>query len=231
LRNKARFALPASTTSKRPLNRRVLEVDALVLPDHHYLDAGDTCYYAGEYTAGENHAYSDTNQLILNLKKSVDRRGRPEWRYKEQAIAQAATMLRAALNERAQLTLVPVPPSKARTDPAHDDRMLRLLQRVSVNRPYDVRELVVQTHSTLAAHLAEQRPTPDELVAIYRLNEAVALPEPQMIFIVDDVLTTGCHYKAVKQILARRFPDAAIYGLFVARRVPKSAADAFDVLE
>ncbi|THD11271.1 hypothetical protein [Metallibacterium scheffleri] len=213
------------------MNRRVLEVDALALPDHHYLDAGDTCYYAGEYTAGENHAYSDTNQLILNLKKSVDRRGRPEWRYKEQAITQAAAMFRAALNERAQLILVPVPPSKALTDPAYDDRMLRLLQQVSVNRPYDVRELVIQTYSTPAAHLADRRPTPNELVAIYRLNETLALPEPQTIFIVDDVLTTGCHYKAVKQLLARRFPNAAIYGLFVARRVPKSVADAFEALE
>ena len=213
------------------MNRRVLAIDSLALPDHHYLDGDDTCYYAGEYTAGEGHAYSDTNQLILNLKKSVDRRGRPEWRYKELAISQAAAILRGALKERARLTLVPVPPSKARTDPAYDDRMLRLLQQVSVGRPYDVRELVVQVNSTPAAHLAERRPTPDELVANYRLDERLVEPAPDTIFIVDDVLTTGCHYKAVKQVLQRRFPDATIRGLFVARRVPKSAFDAFDVLE
>lgn len=210
------------------MNKRVLAIDALALPDHHYLDRGDTCYYAGEYTAGEGHAYSDTNQLILNLKKPVDRRGRPEWRYKEQAITQAAEIFRDALKPRAQLVLVPVPPSKARTDPAYDDRMLRLLQHVSVDRPYEVRELVVQAQSTVAAHLADRRPTPDELIANYRLDESLALPIPRNIFIVDDVLTTGCHYKAVKRVLQARFPDASIYGLFVARRVPKSAIDAFD---
>lgn len=213
------------------MNRRVLEVDALALPDHYYLDGDDTCYYAGEYTAGEGHAYSDTNQLILNLKKSVDRRGRPEWQYKERAITQAAQIFRAALNEHARLTLVPIPPSKARTDPAYDDRMLRLLQQVAANRPYEVRELVVQVASTPAAHLADRRPTPDELVSNYQLDERLAEPEPETIFIVDDVLTTGSHYKAVKQVLQRRFPKATIYGLFVARRVPKSAADAFDVVD
>lgn len=213
------------------MNRRVVEVDALALPDHHYLDGQDKCYYAGEYTAGENHAYSDTNQLIHNLKKSMDRRGRPEWQYKERAIVQAAQIFRAALNPSIQLTLVPVPPSKARTDPAYDDRMVRVLQLAGANRPHDVRELVVQSQSTPAAHLADRRPTPEELVALYRLDEALTDPVPDRIFIVDDVLTTGCHYKAVKRLLERRFPHAEIYGLFVARRVPKSAADAFDVVD
>lgn len=203
----------------------------MALPDHHYLDGDDICYYAGEYTAGEGHAYSETNQLILNLKKSVDRRGRPEWQYKERAISQAAQIFRAALNENARLTLVPVPPSKMRADPAYDDRILRLLQQVGADRPYEVRELVTQVRSTPAAHLADRRPTPDELVANYQLDERLAKPDPETIFIVDDVLTTGCHYKAVKHVLQRRFPKATIYGLFVARRVPRSILDAFDVLE
>lgn len=218
-------------TSWKRLSRRVLEIDSLALPDHHYLDGQDKCYYAGEYTAGENHAYSDTNQLIHNLKKSVDRRGRPEWNYKEHAITQAAQILRAALNPVVQLTLVPVPPSKARTDRLYDDRMVRLLQQVAVQRPYDVRELVLQTQSTTAAHLAERRPTPEELIALYRIDEALTRPVPNHIFIVDDVLTTGCHFKAVKYVLQDCFPRAEIYGLFVARRVPKSVFGAFDFLE
>ena len=211
------------------MNSRVVEVDSLTLPDHHYLDVGDTCYYAGEYTAGEDHAYSNTNQLIHNLKKSVDRRGRPEWQYKERAIAQAAQIFRAALNPAVQLTLVPVPPSKARADPAYDDRMVRLLRLVAQDRPHDVRELVIQTESMAAAHLADRRPKPEELVAVYQLDESLTDPVPDRIFIVDDVLTTGCHYKAVKHVLAQRFPEAEIYGLFIARRAPKSALDAFNL--
>lgn len=210
------------------MNKRVLKVDALTLPDHYYLDAQDICYYAGEYTAGEGHAYSETNQLIHNFKKSVDKRGTAQWKYKERAILQAAAIFRAAIKEDAQVTLVPIPPSKARSDPLYDDRMLQLLQAVCNGRYTDIRELVVQRQSLAAAHLSDTRPTPDDLVANYRLDESLAEPVPQTIFVVDDVLTTGCHFKAVKHVLERRFPQARIVGLFIARRAPKSVDFSFD---
>ena len=207
---------------------RVLKIDALTLPDHHYLDAQDICYYAGEYTAGEGHAYSETNQLILNFKKSVDKRGTAQWQYKERAILQAATIFRAAIKADAEITFVPIPPSKAKSDPLYDDRMLQLLQAVCQGRHTDIRELVVQRESAAAAHLSDTRPTPDELVANYQLDESLAEPAPQTIFVVDDVLTTGCHFKAVKQVLEQRFPEARIVGLFLARRAPKSVDLDFD---
>lgn len=212
------------------MNKRILKIDALTLPDHYYLDALDTCYYAGEYTAGEGHAYSETNQLIHNFKKTVDKRGTAQWQYKERAILQAANIFRAAIKEEARITFVPVPPSKAKTDPLYDDRVLRTLQATCAGRHSDIRELVIQLQSAQAAHLAEQRPTPDELVANYRLNENLAEPAPQVIFIVDDVLTTGCHFKAVQRLLGLRFPQARIAGLFLARRAPKSVDLDFDIL-
>ena len=113
---------------------RVLKVDALALPDHYYLDEHDTCYYAGEYTAGEGHAYSETNQLILNFKKSPDKRGTSQWQYKDQAIQQAARIFRAAIKASAEVTFVPIPPSKIKEDPLYDDRMVRLLQATCENR-------------------------------------------------------------------------------------------------
>ena len=39
------------------------------------------CFFLGEYTTGGGYQFSPTNQLIWNLKKSVDRRGRPEWHH------------------------------------------------------------------------------------------------------------------------------------------------------
>lgn len=211
--------------------KRILKIDALTLPDHHYLDAEDICYYAGEYTAGEGHAYSETNQLIHNFKKSVDKRGSAQWQYKERAIAQAANIFRGAIKADAQVTFVPVPPSKAKSDPMYDDRMLRLLQLVCTGRPADIRELVVQTRSSASAHLSASRPRPEDLIANYVLDESFSEPAPSTIFVVDDVLTTGCHFKAVKRVLGRRFPGASIVGLFIARRAPKSVDLDFDVLE
>jgi hypothetical protein len=213
------------------LARRVLQIDALALPDHHYLDEHDICYYAGEYTAGEGHAYSETNQLILNFKKGVDKRGTAQWPHKERAIQQAAQILRAAIKPDTRTTFVPIPPSKSKEDPLYDDRMLRLLQAMCAGRGQDIRELIVQERSVEAAHLAAARPTPPELVANYHLDESLAEPAPETLCIVDDVLTTGCHYKAAKHVLAKRFANIPIIGLFIARRIPKSVELDFDILE
>lgn len=210
---------------------RVLKVDALALPDHHYLDEHDICYYAGEYTAGAGHAYSETNQLILNFKKTLDKRGTPQWPYKERAIQQAAQIIRAAIKADAPITFVPVPPSKSKEDPLYDDRLVLMLQAVCAGRKQDVRELVLQHHSLEAAHLAAARPTPAELIANYRLDENLVAPAPRTLWIIDDVLTTGCHFKAVKHVLASHFVDTPIVGLFLARRVPKSVELDFDILE
>jgi hypothetical protein len=212
------------------LAKRVLQVDALALPDHYYLDEHDICFYAGEYTAGEGHAYSETNQLILNLKKSVDKRGTTQWQYKEAAIHQAAQLFRAAIKPDAELTLVPIPPSKAKDDPLYDDRMVRVLQAACAGRRSDIRELIVQTRSTEAAHQSTTRPAPDELAALYMIDEKFSEPPPKTIFLVDDMLTTGCHFKAIKQVLVARFPSSQIIGLFIARRVPKSIASEFEIL-
>ena len=46
------------------------------------------------------------------------------------------------------LTLVPVPPSRARDDPLYDDRMTRMLQAIWTGQQADIRELIVQTEST-----------------------------------------------------------------------------------
>ena len=120
------------TTSRAPFPRRLTAIDDLTRPDHFHLGAGDECYFFGEYVSGRGYQYSPTNQLLMNLKKAPDRRGLPEWRYKEDAIRQVAAAFRYALGDSLdRLTFVPVPPSKARDDPLYDDRLTRVILRAS----------------------------------------------------------------------------------------------------
>ncbi|MYG04622.1 MAG: hypothetical protein F4173_20800 [Acidobacteriia bacterium] len=101
---------------------RFTEIDELTRPDHYWLTDDDRCYFLGEYTAGRGYSYSQTNQLILNFKKSLDRQGKPEWHYKQSALLQAAASFRRALGKDPPAhVFVPMPPSKARGDPLHDD--------------------------------------------------------------------------------------------------------------
>jgi len=195
-------------------------VDDLLRPLYPHLTAADQCYFLREYTAGRGYAGSETNHLILNLKKPPDRRGKPEWRYKERAIEQIAREFRASVNLSAlrRVTLIPMPPSKVMDDPLYDDRMLQVLRAVDVEGQLEIRELLLCAASMPAAHLAAQRPTIAQLVANLVVDESLAEPAPTTIALVDDVLTPGAHFVAAKTVLTRRFPSVPVRGLFVARR-------------
>jgi hypothetical protein len=204
---------------------RLTKIDELTRADHTFLNSDDECLFFGEYSARKGFTHSATNQLILNFKKPLSRKGKPEWQHKLFAIKTAAVAFSSNIDRKfASLTLVPVPPSKLKADPLYDDRimdMLRLLQAPNGLKP-DVRELVLQTLAMTAAHENPTRLPPDEWEKVYSIDETITQKEPTWIGIVDDLLVTGCRFRAMSNVLKRRFPKARITGLFIARRVPEA---------
>jgi len=101
----------------------------------------------------------------------------------------------------------------------YDDRMTQICHAIPVNFDLDVRELVIQTESLEADHEREagERHSVEELVNIYEIDETLAIPAPDKIAIVDDVLTVGRHFRAMETIISERFPNIPIVGIFVAR--------------
>src|SRR6185437_16307998 len=99
------------TTSQSTFPSRLTEIDDLTRPDHSYLCADDRCLFLGEYTARKGFSFSATNQVILNFKKSADRRGRPEWQHKERTIREVARAFATAIKPEwlSGATLVPIP--------------------------------------------------------------------------------------------------------------------------
>ena len=200
---------------------KLSEIDDLSRPEHQFLEPSDRCFFLWEYTPHRDYKFSEANNLILNFKKSLERQGRPEWRYKEQAIEGIAEAFRISLRAEwlKSTTLVPIPPSGAKGSPQHDDRMLRVLRTLSgkLGSSLDVRELILQRESTVADHKAAQRQSLEDLIDNYRFDEEAALPEPASIALFDDLLTTGRHFKATEHLLRMRYPDTEILGIFVAR--------------
>jgi len=196
-------------------------VDDLIRPQHSYLGKEDRAYFLREYTARAGFSYGETNDIITNLKKSVDRRERPEWHYKERDIQRAGEELRAALGEKTlqTVTIVPMPPSKAKADPLYDDRLLRIVQLMTDGLNCDVRELILQHKSTAAAHERSDRPGPQEYYDNYFIDENLVDPAPTRLLVVDDVLTTGAHFVGIKRRLGEKFPNVAVFGCFFARRI------------
>jgi hypothetical protein len=211
-------------TSQNTFPRHLTEIDDLTRPDHYHLNAGDTCLFLGEYTARKGFSFSATNQLVLNFKKSVDRRGRPEWQHKERAIREIGQAFAGAIKAAwlASITLVPIPPSKQKDDPLYDDRMQRMLLAIPAAQPLDIRELLIQQQTMEAAHDADIRPGRIKLRLITRLIRISVSRRREPLLCLMMSLRPAPTSSPRRRVLQARFPQARILGFFIARRVPET---------
>lgn len=111
-----------------------------------------------------------------------------------------------------------MPPSLSKANPMYDDRMARVVRIMTEGLACDVRELIVQPNDMQAAHSTGARPRPEDWYAAYTVDEAIAMPAPTDVLVIDDVLTAGAHFAGVKRRLLERFPGVRVYGVFYARR-------------
>jgi hypothetical protein len=219
------------TSANTSFPTRLTKIDPLTRLDHNHLIDSDECYFLGEYTARRGFSHSTTNNLIINFKKPMDRQGTPQWPHKGARIMQAAQALHSAIREGDlnRMTFVPVPPSKSKTDPMYDDRMMRMLLILSNlivttnGYPLDVKEIVSQNQSCSAAHDGGPRPSPADLISRYSLDRSMLTSVRPIVVICDDVLTTGSHFRAMHNILHPHCSGARFMGLFLARRAPEAA--------
>jgi hypothetical protein len=176
------------------------------------LEAADECYYAREYVSAGGWKASEANSLITNLKKPRERQGQPDWRYKIQAIRQFANELTQLVKEG---VLGAIPCSKCRDDPAYDprlDEVLRTLQKLNpkiiVERPIEI------AVSHRPVHTGGER----GVEAFYEFLRWRGLREPtEELILVDDVITTGAHFKACQRLILEHHPGMKVYGVFWAK--------------
>ncbi|WP_313491702.1 hypothetical protein [Sphingobacterium multivorum] len=208
------------------------KIDELTQGDHHHITVNDNCYYFAEYPSGDNtiNKNNPIYSLIHNLKKSVDRKNLPEWRYKGIAIRSCTSELRRLFETEGNIgdfTLVPIPPSKIRSNPLYDNRISQILEGLIpsfVN--CDVRELLYCIEDREPSHYTVQRPSLDDIYDNYMIDESLINGVRNNIILFDDVLTNGTHFCASRRKLLERFPNSTILGLFIARRVfPEPAED------
>ena len=217
------FQLPASMTSVVDAPRLVSSDASPTRPEWAVTCSTPAALAAAWNRSPTSFGESDTTRssgagLAATRNVSIARATSPftnrTWRYKEQAIQRAASAFRRALGTDPLSSLVFVP------IPLYDDRVTRMLRAIGPDGTVDVRELIIQTKSTDAVHSRQTRPTPPQIQDQYRIDEALTISEPAFIAIVDDVLTTGAHFRAASAVLTARFPAVRIVGLFIPRRVP-----------
>lgn len=204
------------------------ELAAVDLHEHSYLVAGDVVFYREEYKSTQGFI-GQGNNLIANLKKSVGTLGTDEWHYKENSILAVACSIANEMQNascvRGKVYWVPVPPSKIKTDPLFDDRLYRILIlsiAASKTRKHFVSDVLYQISDRESLSSNTDKRDISELVSNYLMNDIPNYrPDKDQIIIFDDVLTTGCHFKAVEEVVLNRYPNADVKGFFIARRVPK----------
>jgi hypothetical protein len=185
-------------------------------------------FYARTYTIGQGYQFSQTNQLILNLKiKPSELRQNPtRLRYKQEAIQQFAGEVIALLQNRRDpaqsLTLVPMPPSKVRTDAEYDDRIERVVETIAAGlEGVNWLPLLSMTQSIESYHQRTEGRDPDELYAMMQVeaDQAAQYQTGSLIVVLDDVLTSGAHFTAARRHIQGTFPEATVIGIFWAKAV------------
>ncbi len=204
-------------------------IDSHEREQHFYLKPEHRCWFWGEYTPwgytyGSNADYSETNRLIADLKVPPERReDAQDWGRKEAAIERASEAFArfwrwSDLADK--VLLVPVPGSRSRSDPLYDDRMERVVAGISAKAGIELAQanLLASDGSLESSHTSSQRPQIQRLMSSIMMDTA-ALPasSPEMVFLFDDVLTTGAHFVASSNHLLRLYPNARVIGNFIAR--------------
>lgn len=201
---------------------RLTQIDDLFRKDHSYLQPEDECYFFSDYQARQLSQLSEPTQLIRNLKKTVDRKGMPEWHYKGLAIQKCAQLLAVSVIPELldHCIWAAAPTSKLKADPLYDNRLEQVLAQAAHRNPKLQTLMMLERHIVIgAAHTtSSSRPKPIDHVNSTKVL-LVALPvDTKTIVVFDDVLTTGCTFRACKSMLMKQYPTVSVKGVFVARR-------------
>lgn len=178
----------------------------------------DICIYAREYHGGgQGYNAGETNQLILNFKKSPTKKTNTnEWYYRERDVMRFATEASVLFKPEVNYALTAVPSSKASTDPEYDNRFEDMLRQLVRLRPNLVIEWPISVRATQqAAHRGGSR-RPEEIIENYVWN-GFANGVPETLFVFDDVVTTGSHFRAASDFLRANGFTGRIVGTFWAR--------------
>jgi len=180
-----------------------------------HVTSQDEIFYAREYISEGGYEASEANSLIINFKKDISRKGKPEWYYKEQAIRKFALELGRAVMENA--VLAAIPSSIWELDPKYDSRMDDMLAQAKGFKPSLILEKpFVANQTTTPSHHGGTR-NPQE---IYDNLVWRGFSQPtNLVLLVDDVLTSGAHFRACKRLIQEHHPNVRVVGVFWAKTV------------
>ena len=204
---------------------RFIVLDEKDIHQHSFIQKEDDIIYLGLYYSGEGYR-GEGNSLILNLKKPVDRRESDEWQYKQDAIHFVAQKITEVMDdvstEKGRWYWIPIPPSKLEENPMFDDRIKQILELAlsnCSNQNNIVANVIRQNSDREASSTSGNTRNVNELRANYTMLDIPYYnPSIDEVIVFDDMLTTGCHFKAAQKLILDSYPNARVNGVFIVRR-------------
>lgn len=193
-------------------------IDQIIMSRYPHLNSSDVAGFAREYQPGQGYQAGQTNQLINNFKKDISKKNTPQWYWRNQAVGQFASEFNTLIGSLSvpNIYVTSIPSSKTKNDPNYDNRfedMFSILKSNN-NKVIDVWP-VTATTSTQSSHLGGTR-NPSQIMANYQWN-GFSETEPTTLFVLDDVVTSGSHFRAFSDFCRANNYNGEIIGVFWAR--------------
>lgn len=184
---------------------------------HHHIKDDDVCIYAREYVTGYGYQAGPTNRLILNFKKkpSIRIKNPQEWRYRTDAIevfVRETNQLRGGLLQ----TVTAIPSSKQKNHPEYDNRFEDFFKSLSKSQPLLSIEWPIEIKKTTRASRCQGDRDSKSIKENYSWKGFKKVP-PKELYVFDDVLVSGAHFRAVSDFLKENAYIGKIIGVFWAK--------------
>jgi hypothetical protein len=167
------------------------------------------------------------NQLMENFKKESSKKGTNEWYWKEDAVKTLATELTTILPKNS--VVFSIPSSKLETDPEYDPRFDMLFKQLdNLGWQVEVAKPISCKTSQIPAHLGGASRNPAEIKDNYHWN-GFDSDCPEEMYIIDDVITTGGHFSACKDLILEHCPETSVIGIFFCKTIFDTDENNFDI--
>lgn len=161
------------------------------------LTAEDYCYFAREYQKWQDYKAGLGNDLIKNfkIKPTVANYAKRKF-YKDSAVRQFANELAQFLPQNSVIAYIPT--SKRPDDAEYDPRFEMLFAELKRVRA-DVQ--IVEPWEMVESHQAVHEGGNRSQAEFYARLKWKGMPaHAGWVFLIDDVITDGCHFKACQQL-------------------------------
>jgi len=185
-----------------------------------YLTEEDVIFYHLEYSKG-GYQKSPANQWVSNYKKSIEHRNENQWDYKEDAIRKfAGLIINTPIGENR--ILLAGPPSKRRDSNLFDSRNEDVIKIVNQATGIPISFNLRAIQDIEPIHFQGGYRSPERLRGFYEFVPFENVPD--IVYIVDDVITSGSHYVVWRDLIHQVHPGVQVRGIYLARRVNSESA-------